>query len=163
MLWGLWTNEYLQLKGLREGHNLKHNSKELTVKVRDVVIIESDERNRNKWKLGIVEQLIEGRDGVVGVAKLRAGKSYLECAIQHLYPLELFCVRTTPQPQPTLNDNAQAFRPKRDAAAAANLHILQRNIRTGIHEVLHSTYSIYISIFVKSELFIPKEFYKYSS
>ena len=123
VLWGRWTNEYL--KGLRERHNLKHNTKELAVKVGDVVIIKSDERNRNKWKLGIVEKLIRGRDGVVRVAKLRAGKSYLERPIQHLYPLELACDRATPAPQPTLNANAPAFRPKRDAAVSANLRIHQ--------------------------------------
>ena len=39
--------------------------------------------------MGVVEELITGRDGVVRCAKLRAGKSHLERAIQHLYLLEL--------------------------------------------------------------------------
>jgi hypothetical protein len=81
------------VRGLRERHNLKHNNKKFTLKVGDVVImiIKSDERNRNKWKLGIVEDLIAGRDGVVRLAKLRAGKSHLKRAVQHLYLLELSC------------------------------------------------------------------------
>ncbi len=58
-MWKRWTNEYL--KELRERHNLKHNNKESSLKVGDVVIIKSDERNRNKWKLGHVENLIKGR------------------------------------------------------------------------------------------------------
>ena len=37
---------------------MKNNIKELSIKVADVVIIKSDERNRNKWKLGIVDQLV---------------------------------------------------------------------------------------------------------
>ena len=42
----------------------------------------------NDFLLG---QLIKGRDGVVRAIRLRAGKSYLERAIQHLYPMELSC------------------------------------------------------------------------
>ena len=105
LLWGRWTSEYL--KGLRERHNMKHNTKQLSLQIGDVTIIKSDERNRNKWKLGIVEELIAGRDGVVRVAKLRAGKSHLERAVQHLYPLELSCDRTKPTTQGTLNANAK--------------------------------------------------------
>ena len=104
---------------------MKHNTKQLSLQVGDVTIIKSDERNRNKWKLGIVEELIAGRDGVVRVAKLRAGKSHLERAVQHLYPLELTCDRTKPTTQRTLNANVPDFRPRRDAAVAANMRIQQ--------------------------------------
>ena len=48
--------------------------------------------------MGIVEELITGRNGVVRGAKVRAGKSHLERAIQHLYPLELTCDRQTKGP-----------------------------------------------------------------
>ena len=41
----------------------------------DVVIIKSEEKNRGYWKLGIIEERIPGRDGVVRAARLRAGKS----------------------------------------------------------------------------------------
>ena len=88
-----------------------------------MVIIKDDDRNRNKWKLGIVEDLIAGRDGVVRVAKLRAGKTTLERAIQQLYPLELTCDRATVERLVQLNPGAPAFRPRRDAAVAANLRI----------------------------------------
>ena len=102
---------------------MKHNTKQLSLQVGDVTIIKSDERNRNKWKLGIVEELIAGHDGVVRVAKLR--KSHLEWAVQHLYPLELSCDRTKPTTLGTLNANAPDFRPRRDAAVAANMRIQQ--------------------------------------
>ena len=38
-----------------------------------------------------MSKLIKGRDGVVSAIRLRAGKSYLERAAQHLYPKELSC------------------------------------------------------------------------
>ena len=43
-----WTGEYL--KSLRERHNLKHKTKEIIVKLGDVVLIQDSERNRGKWK-----------------------------------------------------------------------------------------------------------------
>ena len=87
------------------------------------MIIKDDERNRNKWKLGIIEELIAGRDGIVRVAKLRTGKATLERAIQQLYPLELKCDRVAVESSVQLNPGAPAFRPRRDAAVAANLRI----------------------------------------
>jgi hypothetical protein len=71
-----------------------------------------------------VEDLIAGRDGVVRVVKLRAGKSHLERAVQHLYPLELSCDVSKPKKNTQdLDPNAQAFRLKRDAAAAATMQL----------------------------------------
>ena len=88
-VWSRWTKEYMN--GLRERHNLNNKGKEVSVKVGDVVLIQNDERNRGKWNVGIVVKLIKGKDGVVRAAKLRAGKSYLERAIQQLAPMELTC------------------------------------------------------------------------
>ena len=48
--------------------------------------------------MGIVDELITGRDGVARTAKLRAGKSHLQGAVQHLYPLEVSCDRQTKGP-----------------------------------------------------------------
>lgn len=88
-VWRCWTNEYL--KSLRERHNLKHKSKDVNIQVGDVVIIKGDEKNRAYWKTGIVVELFTGRYGVIRAAKLRAGKSYLEQAVQQLHYLELTC------------------------------------------------------------------------
>ena len=120
-MWRRWSREYL--RALRERHRLKHPGVNNPLARGDVVIIKEDQRNRNCWKLGIIDKLIVGRDGVVRAAKLRAGKGFLERAIQHLYPLELSCdktIATTPAP---LNPDAPTSRPKRDAAAAANLRL----------------------------------------
>ena len=118
-MWGRWTSEYLQ--ALRERHRLKHSDdRGSSLKVGDVVIVKSAARNRNCWPLGIIETLIEDRDQVVRGAKLRVGETVLERAVQHLYPLELSCDKTVPAP---LDPSAPIFRPRRDAAAAANLHL----------------------------------------
>ena len=47
-----------------------------------------------------------GRDGVVRAVKLRAGKGYLERAVQQLYPLELSCDKPTEAENPPLNPEA---------------------------------------------------------
>ena len=117
VLWKRWTDEYL--KSLREQHRLNHPVKSPTIAVGDVMLIKEDERNRGKWKMGIVEELITGRDGVVRGAKLRAGKSHLERAIQHLYPLELTCDRQTKEPGNELNPDAAEFAPQRETRCAA--------------------------------------------
>ena len=61
---------------------------------------------------------ITGRDSVVRAAKLRAGKSYLDRAVQQLYPL-LSCDVTKLRVQDQLNPEARAFRLRRRAAADA--------------------------------------------
>ena len=116
VLWNRWTDECL--KSLREQHRLNHPVKSPTIAVGDVMLIKEDERNRGKWKMGIVEELITGCDGVVRGAKLRAGKSHLERAIQHLYPLELTCDRQTKGPGNELNPDAAEFAPQRETRRA---------------------------------------------
>ena len=98
-----------------------NQSKKFTT-VEDVVIVQSQERNRGKWPLGIVEDLIVGTDGVIRGAVLRVGKSRIERAVQQLYPLELSCDRQRPHPT-DLNPQAVPFRPRRDAAVAARLRV----------------------------------------
>ena len=40
----------------------------MSIKAGEVVLVKSEERNRGKWKLGVVDTLIEGRDGVRAIA-----------------------------------------------------------------------------------------------
>ena len=75
-------------------------------------------KNRNKWPMGVVQQLYPGRDGVVRAVQVDTGKGQLERPIQHLYPLELSCDRERGCPS-VLNPQAEAFRPRRQAAAVA--------------------------------------------
>ena len=92
------------------------------------MIINGDERNKGNWKLGIVKQLIKGRDGVIGGAKLRTGNATLEPAVQHLYPVELQCGDALDNENHAsrgkrLNAEAKEFKPKRDVAIASKLRI----------------------------------------
>ena len=121
VVWKRWRNEYI--RGLRERH-IMLEGKPHTLSFGDVVIIKSDERNRGEWPLGIVEELYEGKDGIVRAVKLRAGKNFMERPIQHLYPLELSCnIRSNQETEAAaeLNANATEFRPRRDAAVAARI------------------------------------------
>ena len=88
----------------------------------EVVIIKGDEKDRNQWKLGIVEEVLPGKDSVVRAVRLRAGRNQLERPIQHLYPLELSCdiERNT---KTKLNPEIPAFRPRRNAAEVAKVRI----------------------------------------
>ena len=116
VLWSRWTTEYV--RGLRERHNLKHNSKKLVLRIGDVVLIQSDQRNRGKWNIGVVVKLIKGRDGEIRAARLKTGKSYIERAIQQLCPMELSCDIEKVE-QECLDPEAREFIPKRAAAVAA--------------------------------------------
>ena len=70
---------------------MKHHGKPSTLSVGEVVIIASDERNRGKWTLGIVEELFPGRDGIIRAEKVKTANGYLERVVNNLYPLELSC------------------------------------------------------------------------
>ena len=119
-LWRRWTQEYL--RSLRERHRSKAEHRAAGPAVGDVVIIATDEKKRGQWPLGIVEELIVGKDGKIRGAEVRTDKSHIQRAVQHLYPLELSCDKKYQVPEP-LNPNADTFRPKRDAAVAAKLRV----------------------------------------
>ena len=122
-VWKRWSSEYV--RSLRERHSLKHPGKPCTLAVGDVVILKSEDKNRGKWPLGILQELYPGRDGVVRAVKLRSGKNFLERAVQHLYPLELSSDSVARAPSRALNADATVFRPRRQAALQAEERIHQ--------------------------------------
>ena len=84
------------------------------------MVIKSDDRKRNYWPLGIVERLIEGKDGVVRAVRLRGGRDQLERAIEYLHPLELICDIARDKDAEQVNQThldlkARVFVPKRKA------------------------------------------------
>ena len=81
-MWRRWTNEYV--RSLRERHRLMDQSKDNNLAVGDVVLIESDSKDQNKWPLGIVERLIKVKDGVIRAVRLRSSRHHLERAVQQL-------------------------------------------------------------------------------
>ena len=109
--------------------HVTHKDSPCGVEKGDVCLIKDDNKDRNKWELGIVEEHIVGRDGVVRAVKLRAGESYLERAVQQLYSFELSCVKSTEAENPPLNPEALAFRPRRDATVAARVQVQEIAVR----------------------------------
>ena len=100
-------------------------------KVEEVVFIHSDNRSKAKWTLGIVTNVFSGPDNTVRAVRVKTSKSYTESTVQQLHPLELSCdvdrdndCRTNGNPitgKDKLNFEATEFRPKRKAAAFAEL------------------------------------------
>ena len=69
----------LNLRALRERHNMIDGGKQRAPPIGEIVFIKGDEKNGGIWKVGIVRAV-----------NVRVGKSHLGRAIQHLYPLKLF-------------------------------------------------------------------------
>ena len=86
------------------------------MKEEDVIPIKGKERNRSKWKIGVVERLIQGQDGVIRGAQLKAGKTLIERPLQLLYPLQLTCDRPERTRGKTLRADAREFQPRRAAS-----------------------------------------------
>ena len=126
LMWRCWSRDYV--RGLRERHRQEKGEQGTHPNHGDAAIIGSEEKNRNLWKLGIVEGLIRGCDGVVRGAKVKTVNGQLERVVQHLYPLELSCDR---EPPVSFNPTAPTFnpRPRRDAAAAATVCVTRSRRR----------------------------------
>ena len=78
--------------------------------------IKGKEGNGGKWKIGVVERLIQGLDGVIRRAQLKAGKTLIERPLQLLYPLELTCNRPERTRGETLRADAREFQQRRAAS-----------------------------------------------
>ena len=90
----------------------------------DVVLVQTDNKNRGKWPLAIVQEAYPGKDGIVQAVCLKTSNGMLERPVQHLYPMELTCdVDQAVQ----LNPEAPSFAPppRRDTAATASLRVQQ--------------------------------------
>ena len=54
-------------------------------------MIKRDEKNRVKWKIGIIENIFMGKNNTIRSVRIRTGKSCIERAIQQLHLMELHC------------------------------------------------------------------------
>ena len=105
---------------LRERHNMAHKQAKFQPKRGDVVIVQSESKNRGSWPLAIVEETYPGKDGVVRAVRVKTPNGTMERAVQQLYPLELKCdvaEKETVQLNPDATSSEP--RPTRDAAVAA--------------------------------------------
>ena len=90
-----WRSEYLT--SLREQAAKGSNARGVNAKLKvgDIVILKNDSVTRAFWKLGKVEELLPGRDGVVRAAVITVSRGTsssnqrLRRPIQHLIPIEV--------------------------------------------------------------------------
>ena len=92
--WSRWRSEYLS--ELREHHQYAAGrpSQLAHIAVGEVVIIKDDKIPRSFWKLGRIQEVIRGKDGVARGALLKVAargdqSTQLRRPVQLLYPLEI--------------------------------------------------------------------------
>ena len=85
--WKRWSREYLV--DLREHQKTHVQKQQPGINVGDVVLIEEDGKRRNNWRLGRVEDIVTGKDGVIRGANVRTSKGKIGRPLQKLYPLEV--------------------------------------------------------------------------
>ena len=130
--WRRWQREYIT--ALRGKHDMKHKSSEKEIKVGEIVMVKGEDKRRGTWKIGRVDELFVGKDGITRGVRIKTARGFLERPVQLLYPLELHCdVNTNDEIQlgktkdgnenVKLNPEASTFRPKRTAAAIASIKL----------------------------------------
>ena len=90
--WKRWSREYLV--SLRETHKMGAQSKSVVVKPGDAVMIHDDGLKRSRWVMGVVEETIFSKDGVIRGARVRkfsdeGRRQLIKRPLQKLYPLEI--------------------------------------------------------------------------
>ena len=80
----------------------------------------------------MIDKLYWGKDDVIPAVGLRTSKSYIECPIQYLHPLELHCdVEKQPSSEntntSTFGANAKEYQPRRTAAVVAEIRMKDTN------------------------------------
>lgn len=86
-IWNRWRGEYLL--NLKSAHRCDTPQSSL-LKVGDVALIGEDNTPRQSWRLGRIEELFPGRDGLVRSCAVRTSSgTVLRRPIQLLYPLEI--------------------------------------------------------------------------
>lgn len=146
--WSRWKTEYLL--ELREYHRVREEKgSKCDVRVGEVVTIYDESHPRGLWRLGKIEKLIRGSDGVIRGVRVRVASKKgcpktLHRPLQHVYPLEVRDDLPTGDAEPvkdvtseqstdanasdqmpTASDNSVVVRrPKRTAAIHARDRIL---------------------------------------
>ena len=62
-MWKRWTTEYI--RSLRERRLHANQSGKTAVAVGEIVLIKEDGKDRGQWKMGVIQKLVKGRDGVI--------------------------------------------------------------------------------------------------
>ena len=89
--WNRWYREYFI--DLREQDTWKTGNGKRNMEVGEIVSVHSKNEKRGMWKMGRIEEKIEGRDGIVrgaGVKLITKEKPvYINKTVQKLYSLEM--------------------------------------------------------------------------
>ena len=79
------------MTALRERHNMQPKSKAVNINVGDLVMIKGESKKKERWKIGIISELFQGKNDQIRGAPVKIQRGYLGRPIQQLYPLELHC------------------------------------------------------------------------
>lgn len=134
--WNRWRKEYLSK--LREVHSNIARKRPTSddhsqIAIGDIVIVHDDQLPRGLWKLGRIQEVMKGRDGIIRGAVVKfvcRGRQHLHLRrpIQLLYPLEVHAQQSdsTPESQglpdevmAEVSDVTERVRPKRAASRKA--------------------------------------------
>jgi hypothetical protein len=86
--WRRWQREYLTT--LRGFHEVRQQQASTKFRRGDVALLQEDVRPRHMWKRAVIEQLTEGRDGMILTVILRTPEgNKITCLIQVVIPLEV--------------------------------------------------------------------------
>ena len=130
----MWHRQYLD--GLTEIRSCRKVGKGASeIRVVDFVVIEEDVMPRHRWRLGVVVELLGGRDSYVRDAKVKVEKieNIIRRPVNRLYQKEvrwsdpreqnLSHAKDTINDKINIQDNSKrTSRPRRDAAVAGELH-----------------------------------------
>ena len=84
VFWRRWTREYLPILQLRQ----KWHQRKRNISVKDLVLVCDETLPRGQWPLGLVTEVIQGRDGLVRSCKVRFGGSVKVRPVSKLCLLE---------------------------------------------------------------------------
>ncbi|XP_035227073.1 uncharacterized protein LOC118199346 [Stegodyphus dumicola] len=87
LTWIKWKEQYLL--HLRNAHNFANPKTERNIKTGDVVLVEGPKQSKLLWDMGVIENVIIGRDGHVRACFVRTPKGQFRRSIQMLYPFEI--------------------------------------------------------------------------
>ena len=86
--WRRWKREYLTT--LRIFHEVRQQQASASLRRGDVALPQEDVRSRHMWKRALIEQLTEGRDGMIRTAVLRTPEvNKITHPAQLVIPLEV--------------------------------------------------------------------------
>ena len=90
------------------------NPRAVPPSIRDIVLVEDEDKPHCLWKLAKVTYLITGRDGYTrgGILCIPSTRTTLQQPLQHLYPLEM-TVQSVPVTQET-HDNLEPIQTVRE-------------------------------------------------